>query len=78
MITIADAWVQEGFEKGVLEGRQEILRDMARRLLKLHNIVIVSEITDLTLEEVQTLAQAESSQANPSPEASEHEPPGEA
>jgi predicted transposase/invertase (TIGR01784 family) len=54
MTTIAQEYIQEGIEQGRLQER----RNIARQLLKLHDVVTVSEITGLTLVEVKTLAQA--------------------
>jgi predicted transposase/invertase (TIGR01784 family) len=58
MTTIAQEFIQEGIEKGLEQGRLEAKREIeriARRLLKQHDAVTVSEITGLSLEEVQAL-----------------------
>ena len=53
MTTIAQELIQEGIEKGLEQGRLEAKREIARRLLKQHDAVTVSEITGLSLEGVQ-------------------------
>ena len=53
MTTIAQEYIEQGLEQGRLEATQRI----ARQLLKLHNVVTVSEITGLSLEEVKALAE---------------------
>jgi predicted transposase/invertase (TIGR01784 family) len=58
MKTIAQEFIQEGIEKGLEQGRLEAKREIeriARILLKQHDAVTVSEITGLSLEEVQAL-----------------------
>ena len=58
MMTIEQEIMQEGIEKGLelgrMEAQQKITR-IARALLKQHDVVTVSEITGLSLEEVQAL-----------------------
>lgn len=51
MATIAQEFIQMGIE----QGRRETQRDIARRLLKMHNPITVSELTQLPLEEVLAL-----------------------
>jgi predicted transposase/invertase (TIGR01784 family) len=59
MATIAQEFIQQGIEQGieqgVEQGKLEEKRKIARQLLKLHDVVTVSEITGLTVEEVKTL-----------------------
>ena len=55
MATIAQEFIQEGIEQGKLEEKQNI----ARKLLKLHDAVTVSEITGLTIYEVNALREDE-------------------
>jgi predicted transposase/invertase (TIGR01784 family) len=52
MATIAQDYIQQGLQQGRLEEK----RNIARQLLKLHGIVTVSEITGLSVAEVQALA----------------------
>jgi predicted transposase/invertase (TIGR01784 family) len=63
MTTIAREFIQEGIEKGIEkgleQGRMEAKREIACRLLKQHDAVTVSEITGLSLEEVQALPTVE-------------------
>jgi hypothetical protein len=40
---------------------QEYIRSIARQLLELHDVVTVSEITGLSLEDVQALAESDDS-----------------
>ncbi len=51
MITIAEEYIQEG--------RLEAKRQIARRLLKLHDVVTISELTGLSLEEVKALQETQ-------------------
>jgi predicted transposase/invertase (TIGR01784 family) len=59
MTTIAQKFIQEGIEKGIekglAQGRMEAKQEIARKLLKQHDAVTLSEITGLSLEEVQAL-----------------------
>jgi predicted transposase/invertase (TIGR01784 family) len=60
MATIAQDYIQQGMQQGLRQGLQqgrlEEKRNIARQLLKLHGIVTVSEITGLSVAEVQALA----------------------
>lgn len=47
--------LQEGLQVGLQKGRQEERILLASRLLDLHDVVTVSELTGLTLEEVQAI-----------------------
>lgn len=49
IMTIAEEWMQEGEERKAIE--------IAQRLLAIHNVVTVSELTGLSLEVVEKLAQ---------------------
>lgn len=55
METIAQEYIQQGLEQGQEKGRLEATRRIARQLLKLHDVVTVSEITGLTVAEVEAL-----------------------
>jgi predicted transposase/invertase (TIGR01784 family) len=55
MTTIAQEWIHEGIEQGLEQGRLETNREIACKLLEHHNALTVSEITGLSLEEVQAL-----------------------
>jgi predicted transposase/invertase (TIGR01784 family) len=55
MATIAQEYIQQGIEQGIEQGKLEEKRNIARQLLKLHDVVTVSEITGLTVDEVKTL-----------------------
>ena len=59
MATIAQDYIQQGMQQGLQQGRLEEKRNIARQLLKLHGIVTVSEITGLSVAEVQALAASE-------------------
>ncbi len=47
MATIAQEFIEQGIEQGI--------KQVARRLLKLHDLVTVSELTNLTIDEVKAL-----------------------
>ncbi len=59
MGTIADEYIKQGLEQGLQQGQEqgrlEEKRHIARQLLKLHDVVTVSEITGLTVAEVEAL-----------------------
>jgi len=58
MATIAQEYIQEGIEIGMERGIERGMkekRDIARKLLKLHGVVTVSEITGLSIDEVVAL-----------------------
>jgi predicted transposase/invertase (TIGR01784 family) len=69
MTTIAQEYIQEGFQKGLERGiergmergRLDEQKKIARQLLQLHNIVTVSEITGLSVDEVEALQAEEKS-----------------
>ena len=51
MQTVADYWI----EQGIKQGEGEAIRRMARRLLALHDVTTVSEITGMSIAEVAAL-----------------------
>lgn len=55
MATLAQQWIEKGIEKGIERGKVQERETMARRLLKLHDVVTVSELTGLTIEQVKQL-----------------------
>ncbi|HRQ42045.1 MAG TPA: Rpn family recombination-promoting nuclease/putative transposase [Chloroflexota bacterium] len=63
MNTIAEEYIKQGLEQGLQQGLQEgqekgrleATRHIARQLLKLHDVVTVSEITGLPIAEVEAL-----------------------
>jgi hypothetical protein len=63
-MTIAEEFIQEGFERGIVKGlerglqkgRQEERRKMVLRLAQKHSLVTVSELLGLPIEEVVALA----------------------
>lgn len=57
MTTIAQEYIDQGIEQGKLEEKWNI----ARQLLKLHDVITVSEITGLTIDEVKALQESEQS-----------------
>ena len=57
MATIAQTLRKQGLEQGKAIGEKEAARKIAKRLLLLHDVVTVSELTGLTVEEVQEIAE---------------------
>ena len=55
MATIAQELEQIGYEKGIEEGRYAEKIALAQRLLELHDVVTVSELTGLTIEVVEKI-----------------------
>ncbi len=67
MATIAQEFIEQGIEKGIEQGIEKGIeqgiekgiergiKQVAIRLLKLHNVVTVSELTGLTIDEVEAL-----------------------
>ena len=67
MATLAQQWINQGIEQGLEQGREQWLAQgreqglvqgrlaVAKRLLDLHDVVTVSELTGLTIEVVKNL-----------------------
>jgi predicted transposase/invertase (TIGR01784 family) len=56
MTTIAQEFIDEGFARGIEKGRHEATRKIARQLLALrHDLRTISQITGLTVTELQAL-----------------------
>ncbi|MCB0035310.1 MAG: hypothetical protein KDE51_14860 [Anaerolineales bacterium] len=55
MTTIAQEFRNEGIEIGIEQGKQQALRSVACELIKLHDVITVSEITGLAVAEVQEI-----------------------
>ena len=62
MQTVADYWIEQGIEQGVEQGKIDTARRIARQLLAHHDLVTVSELTGLSIEEVKRLQKIEDKQ----------------